>query len=210
LKQIDGQWYRRARDGHYAPEYIFDTVRAQEGLQAAESYTAWRLCRAYVSHRYFKSYLTLPAILALFILAMYFLGKMLSGRLLPLAWHGVEHLIRKVPLVRNVYSSAQQVTAFLLQRQALRDGEVVAVEYPREGMWTLGYVTGEGLQDVADAAGEPVVSVLVDTSPVPFNGFTCMVSRRQMVKLDLTIDQALQYVISCGVIRPHQGPPQRE
>ncbi len=107
--------------------------------------------------------------------------------------------------MRNVYSSAQQVTAFLLARRALGDGEVVAVEYPRPKMWTLGYVTSDGLKDVADAAGEPMISVLVDTSPVPFNGWTCMVPRRHVVELDLTIDEALQYVISCGVITPRAG-----
>jgi uncharacterized membrane protein len=106
-----------------------------------------------------------------------------------------------------VAPSAQQVTAFLLERQKLRDGEVVAVEYPRPKMWTLGYVTGDGLRDVTDAAGEPMISVLVDTSPIPFNGFTCIVPRREAVGLNLTMDQALQYVISCGVITPQRKPP---
>ncbi len=205
-KNIDGQRYQLASDGRYVPEHIYATVRSHEGLQTVGAYTAWQLCRQYVTHVYLRSYLVIPALLAFFILVMYFLGKLLSRRVVQFVWRSVEQLVRKVPLVRNVYSSAQQVTAFLIERRNLRNGEVVAVEYPRSRMWTLGYVTGDALREVAEAAGEPLISVLVDTSPVPFIGFTCMVSRREVVELKISIDQALQYVISCGVIVPGKGP----
>jgi uncharacterized membrane protein len=206
LKYKDGQFYKRASDGHYVPDYVFATVQQHE-TQDVESLTSWQLCQKYVEHVILRPHVVIPAIVALFILAMYFLGKLLSRRLVQFVWGRFERMIRKVPLIRNVYSSAQQVTTFLLARHNLRDGEVVAVEYPREQMWTLGYVTGEGLRDVSEASGEPVVSVLMDTSPVPFNGFTCMVPRSKLVKLNLTMDQALQYVISCGVITPGSKPP---
>ncbi len=78
-RKIEGKWYRRASDGRYVPERIFATVRNEEGLRTAESYTARRLCERYVDYIYLRGYLTMPALLAIFVLAMYFLGKLLSG-----------------------------------------------------------------------------------------------------------------------------------
>jgi uncharacterized membrane protein len=107
--------------------------------------------------------------------------------------------------VRNVYSSVKQVTEFFLSRRELEFTRVVAIEYPRKNCWAVAFVTGESPLDVIEAAGEPVISVLVPTSPMPVTGFTCIVLKREVVDLNITIDQALEYIISCGVVvPPHQ------
>jgi uncharacterized membrane protein len=80
----------------------------------------------------------------------------------------------------------------------------VAVEWPRKGVWSLGLVTGESMQDIEAAANEPVLSVLVCTSPMPMTGFTVTVRKCETVDLNISIDQAFQFIISCGVVVPAQ------
>ena len=79
---------------------------------------------------------------------------------------------------------------------------MVAVEYPRKGAWSVGFVTGESLLTIRGAAHEAVVSVLMPTSPVPGTGFTITVRKSETIDLDIPIDQALQFVVSCGVVVP--------
>jgi hypothetical protein len=79
---------------------------------------------------------------------------------------------------------------------------VVAVEYPRKGIWQLGLVTGVGIPDIEAMVGEECLSVLVCTSPMPMAGFTITVRRSECVDLNITLDQAIQFIVSCGVIVP--------
>jgi uncharacterized membrane protein len=82
---------------------------------------------------------------------------------------------------------------------------VVAVEYPARGIWSLAFVTGEGIPAIEGVVGEAVLSVLIPTSPMPVTGYTSLVPKREVIDLDLTVDQAVQYIVSCGVVVPeHQ------
>jgi uncharacterized membrane protein len=119
-------------------------------------------------------------------------------------WNVFEQGIRRLPLVRNVYSSVKQVSDFLLSEREIEYTRVVAVEYPRKGIWSLGFVTGDSMLDIAAAANEPVISVLMCTSPMPMTGFTITLPRSEVVDLNITIDQAFQYIVSCGVVVPPQ------
>src|SRR5690606_37273849 len=84
---------------------------------------------------------------------------------------------------------------------------VVVIEYPRKGLWSIGLVTGEGMLDVSSAANEPCVSIVLPTSPAIFTVKTVMVPKSKAYDVNMTIDQALQFVISCGVVvPPHQLP----
>src|SRR5438874_4932225 len=186
-----------------ADKYLL--VRQEEGFEKVKSYTGYGICYRFTELAYMKWYYVFPAFLALFTLFLYLLGKLLAGRLGQFVWGNTERLISRVPLVRNVYSSVKQVTEFFFNQRELEFTRVVAVEYPRKGCWSLGFVTGESLIDVTDAAGEPAISVLIPTSPMPVTGFTCIVLKREVVDLNITIDQALEYIISCGVVvPPHQ------
>jgi uncharacterized membrane protein len=148
-----------------------------------------------------------PLFLSLFILFLYLLGKLLGGGIGRVLWNLFEWGIHRVPLVRNVYDSVKQVTDFMIKEPEIQYTRVVAVEYPRKGCWSLGFVTGESLQDIRNAAGEPVLSVMIPSSPMSVTGYTITALKSLTVDLDLTIDQALQFVISCGVVLPpHQIP----
>ena len=117
-----------------------------------------------------------------------------------------KRVLVRVPLVRNVYSTVKQVTDFVLSDREVEFQRVVALEYPARRIVDAGFVTGEGMLDCAAEVREPMLTVLVPTSPVPAGGFTVMVTRKSsVIDLNLTIDQAVQFVVSCGVlIPPHQ------
>ena len=83
---------------------------------------------------------------------------------------------------------------------------MVVVEYPRKGIWSIGFVTGNGIAEIANIAGEPMLAVLMPTSPMPMTGFTIQVPRSQAVDLELTIDEAIQFIVSCGVVAPDANP----
>jgi uncharacterized membrane protein len=152
-----------------------------------------------------SSWLLSAASLSTAIIAMYFLGRFVTARIGKWFVRLIEGVLVRVPLVRNVYSTVKQVTDFVLSDREVEFQRVVALEYPRAGSWTLGFVTGEGMLDCAAEVREPMLTVLVPTSPVPAGGFTVMVTRSSVIDLDLTVDQAVQFIVSCGVlIPPHQ------
>lgn len=168
--------------------------------------TAIGLYMEIASERNFSSTWLLSAVsLSMAIVAMYFIGRFVTARIGKWFVRKLEGALVRVPLVRNVYSTVKQVTDFVLSEREVEFQRVVALEYPRAGSWTLGFVTGEGMLDCAAVVREPMITVLVPTSPVPAGGFTVMVSKSSVIDLNLTIDQAVQFVVSCGVlIPPHQ------
>lgn len=144
--------------------------------------------------------------LSITIIALYFLGRFVTARIGSWFVHKFEYILTQVPFVRNVYSTVKQVTDFVFSEREVEFRRVVAVEYPRAGAWTVGFATGEGILDVASEIGEPMVSVLVPTSPMPAGGFTIIVPKSSVIDLDMTVDQAVQFIVSCGVLTP---PTQR-
>lgn len=143
--------------------------------------------------------------LSVTIIGLYFLGRFVTARIGKWFVTKLEAMLVRLPLVRNVYPTVKQVTDFILSDREVEFQRVVALEYPRAGSWTLGFVTGEGMRDCATELGEAMLTILVPTSPVPAGGFTVMVTRSSVIDLNLTIDQAVQFVVSCGVlIPPHQ------
>src|SRR5262245_42266670 len=202
---VDGTTYYLTSDNTFVTADKFLFVRQSDGFAETKRYTGFGICHRYTQLAYMKWYLVIPAFLALFTLFLYLLGKLLAGRLGQLVWGHIERVINRVPLVRNIYSSVKQVTEFFFSQRELEFTRVVAVQYPRKGCWSVAFATGDSLMDVAEAAGEPAMSVLIPTSPMPVTGFTCIVLKREVVDLNITIDQALEYIISCGVVvPPHQ------
>ena len=121
-------------------------------------------------------------------------------------WHMVEKFIMNTPFLRQVYPYVKQVTDFLFtqQQQKRMFSSVVAVEYPRKGVWSMGLVTGRGLKKVADETKKEVLTILIPTSPTPFTGFVIMVPREQTIDLDITVEEAIRFAVSAGVITPQR------
>jgi uncharacterized membrane protein len=203
---VDGRAYTRLADDSYVPSDVYDFVRANRGRVVMPA-TAREVYRQYVDARFLQPHTVVPVFLCVFILLMYLVGKLLAVGIGRFVWSPLERFIQRLPLVRSVYSSVKQVTDFMISERQFRFTRIVAVEYPRKGAWAIGFVTGEGLSSIRDAMGEDMLSVLVPTSPMPMTGFTAIVPRSETIDLNITIDQALQYIVSCGVVCPAQLLP---
>lgn len=144
-------------------------------------------------------------VLVMVVLLLYFLGRIVTARVGAWVFNKVETtVLGRLPIISNVYSSVKQVTDFFFTERSVEYNRVVAVEYPRRGLWSIGFVTSNSFLEITAAAGEPLVSVLMPTSPMPMTGFTVSVPRSEVLDLNITIDQAFQYCLSCGVLVPPQ------
>jgi len=199
----DGRVYQRLPDGSFVPLEVYDLVRRNVGQDTLPQ-TAGGVYRRYVELRWLRPVVTVPFFLALLILALYLLGKSMAAGIGRLFWRSFEQIIHRLPLIRNVYSSVKQVSDFLFSEREVQYNRVVAVEYPRRGVWSLGFVTGESMRDIHGVAGEPVLSVLMPTSPMPMTGFTITVRQSEAIELDISVEQAFQFIVSCGVVVPPQ------
>jgi len=188
----------------YLPYDVYQSVRSNPGPGGIPR-SAIGVYRRWVEIRLLRPYVVIPVFLVLFLLALYLLGRFLAAGIGRVLWNFLEGGVNRLPLVRNVYSSVKQVTDFMFGENRIEFTRTVAVEYPRKGIWSLAFVTGEGLRGVRAVAGEPLLTVMVPTSPMPVTGYTIVVRKSETVELSLTIDQAVQYIISCGVlVAPHQ------
>jgi len=111
-------------------------------------------------------------------------------------------LLKKIPIVKSIYSSVKQVSDTLFSSSGNAFREAVLVQYPRAGSWTIAFVTGAPSGEVARHLGEPHVSVYVPTTPNPTSGFFLMMPRAEVVPLAMSVDEALKYIISMGVVAP--------
>ncbi len=109
-----------------------------------------------------------------------------------------------MPGVRAIYSAVKQVSDFIFSERELKFTRIVAVEFPRKGIWSIGFVTSESLTAIHEVAGEPVLAVLVPYSPLPVTGCAITVRKSECIDLNITFDQACQFIVSCGVVVPPQ------
>jgi uncharacterized membrane protein len=128
--------------------------------------------------------------------------NLIGARLVQL-WHAVLH---RIPVVRSIYSSVKQIsdTLFSSGGQAFR--KALLVQWPRAGMWTVAFLTGRpGGEVVRGLPAGDDVSVYVPTTPNPTGGYFVVVARKDVIELDMTVDEALKYIISMGVVPPGGG-----
>jgi len=139
------------------------------------------------------------------VVAVCVFGALLASYVGKRLWRMTENFIMNTPLLRNVYPYIKQVTDFLLTQEEDQKrlfSRVVAVEYPKKGIWSVGFVTGSGLKNVVNHVRGDFLTVIIPTSPTPFTGFVITVPKKQTIDLDMTIEEALRFIISGGVISP--------
>ena len=132
------------------------------------------------------------------LLAANFIGSKLVG-------YG-DAVMARIPLVRTVYMGVKQVTQTLFTPGGQSFRKVLLVEFPKEGVWSLAFQTGEVSQEIEGALNEKMISYFVPTTPNPTSGFLMMAPRSKVIPLDLSVDQALKMVISLGVVQPGTPP----
>lgn len=112
--------------------------------------------------------------------------------------------IGRIPLVRSVYMGVKQVSQTLFTPGGQSFRKVLLVEYPRVGMWSLAFQTGDSTPAVDHAlGGDAMVSLFIPTTPNPTSGFLMMVPRKNVIEMDMSVDQALKFIISLGVVQPN-------
>jgi uncharacterized membrane protein len=142
--------------------------------------------------------LTLLIIFVTGVIATNFFGKRMI-----LVW---EALLARVPVVKSIYASVKQVSDTLFSDSGNAFRQAVLVQFPRPGTWTIAFVTGKPGGDVANHLSGDYLSVYVPTTPNPTGGYFLMLPRADVVELDMSVDEALKYIISMGVVAPPTKP----
>jgi uncharacterized membrane protein len=121
------------------------------------------------------------------------------GRQVVALW---EAIVKRIPVVSSIYSSVKQVSDTLFSSSGNAFRKAVLVQYPREGSWTIAFVTGVPGGDVRNHLQGDYVSLYVPTTPNPTSGFFLMVPRADTIELNMNVDEALKYIVSMGVVAP--------
>ena len=147
----------------------------------------------------------LGALLA--ILLLIFTGMLVSniiGRNLVALW---EDLLNRIPFVRALYSGVKSFSTTILSNQGNSFKKVMLIEYPRQGIWSIGFQTAGDLPLISVHTGEPLVCVFIPTTPNPTSGFIVMVPRSQAIELQMTVDAAMKMIVTLGVVVPAPAAP---
>ncbi len=123
----------------------------------------------------------------------------LLGRRLVLIW---EKALGKIPLVRNIYNSVKQIATTLLASQSKSFRKVVLVEYPRKDSWCIGFLVNEQLDTDSAITGLQLQSIYLPTTPNPTSGFNLLLPQRDIIELDMSVEDGFKFIISMGVIVP--------
>lgn len=127
-----------------------------------------------------------------------FTANIIGQRLL-MFWEG---LLSRIPVVKSIYYSVKQVSDTLFSSSGEAFRKALLIEYPRKGSWTVAFMTGVPGGDVVNHLQGDYVSVYVPTTPNPTSGFFLMMPREDVIELDMSVDDALKYIISMGVVAP--------
>ena len=146
--------------------------------------------------------LALPALGVIFVFVVLLLtgllGTNLIGRRL-LVWG--EELLHHIPIVGSVYGGVKSFAESVFsQSNSFR--KVVMVEYPREGVWSLGFLTAENVPEISQKTGEPHACVYISAALNATGGYLAILPRRQIVELEMSVDAAMKMIITCGVVVP--------
>ena len=129
------------------------------------------------------------------------LGRMVVG-------YG-ERILSRMPIIRSVYSATKQIFETMLAQKSTAFREVVLVEFPRPGMWSIGFITGVTEGEVQELTDEEVLNVYIPTTPNPTSGYLCFVARSEVYPLSMSVEEGIKMVVSGGlVIPPDRRPPE--
>jgi uncharacterized membrane protein len=130
------------------------------------------------------------------------LAANLLGRSLVEFW---EAILSRIPIVRNIYNAVKQISTTVLASEGKSFRKVVMVEYPRKGVWSIGFLSNEDVETEGVLANVDITAVFVPTTPNPTSGFIVLFPKEEIMELNMTIEEGFKFVISMGVIVP-DGP----
>ncbi|MCK9380808.1 MAG: DUF502 domain-containing protein [Sulfuritalea sp.] len=150
----------------------------------------------------------IPGVGALLTLLVVFVTGLVTtnivGQKLVRFW---ERVLARIPVVKSIYYSVKQVSDTLFSGSGVAFRKVLLVRYPHPEAWSVAFQTGHPARDVADMLPEEHVGVFIPTTPSPVNGFFFFVRRKDVIELDMNVDEALKYIVSMGVAAPPMRNP---
>jgi uncharacterized membrane protein len=203
IATVDGIPYKERDGGRFVPLSVYERVQRNTESESIPS-TAKGIYQRYVEVTYLQPHYAIPCFLAVFILLVYILGKLMAAGIGGFVGDRVDMVIQRLPLIRSIYKAVKQVCDFFFSERQIQFKRVVAVEFPRPGMWSIAFVTSDGLSDIRAAANDAVLGVFIPSSPMPVSGYSLTVLKREAVDLNISIEEAIQYLVSCGLVMPQK------
>jgi uncharacterized membrane protein len=143
----------------------------------------------------------IPGLGVVLVLVIVLLTGMIVANILGRKLVGLwDAILSRIPLVRTIHSAVKQVMETILNSGSKSFRKVMLIEYPRKGVWTLAFQTGEVAGEIRDKAGVPVVTVFVPTTPNPTSGFVIIVPKEELIELDMPVEEGLKLIMSLGVV----------
>ena len=153
-----------------------------------------------------KSFRAIPGLGVVIVLAIIFVSGLLAANYAGQWWIKLwDRFINRIPIVKSIYSSVKQVSDTLFSSKGNAFRQAVLIPYPRNGSWTIAFVTGSPAQEVANKLKEEHLNVFVPTTPNPTSGFFMIVPKADMIELDMTVEEALKHIVSMGSVPPNQS-----
>jgi len=121
-----------------------------------------------------------------------------------------EHLLNRMPVIRGIYGAIKQILETVLAQQSNAFREAVMIEYPRRGIWAIGFITGRTKGEVQNLTEEECINIFLPTTPNPTSGFLLFVPKKELIPLTMSVEEALKMVISGGIVTPKDQRPKDE
>lgn len=136
------------------------------------------------------------------ILFIIFIGFLTTHFIDKRLYAGVERLLLRLPFFKQVYPAFKELAMFLFSREEMAFTKVVLVEYPRKGVYSIGFLTNDSLRKVNQTLNGEFYNVLIPTIPNPISGFVILVPKNEVVFMDISVEEAVKYIMSAGVVLP--------
>lgn len=148
--------------------------------------------------------------LLIVVVVLTVVGALTAGFLGRVWLRFTEAVMRRTPVLRGIYSTVKQIFETVLAQKSQAFREVVLIEYPRQGIWTIAFITGQTVDAVSRPVGADLVNVFVPTTPNPTSGFLLFLPRADIHLLDMSVEDGLKLVISGGIVAPRESRPVAE
>ena len=124
--------------------------------------------------------------------------------------HTSERMLARMPVIRSVYGAVKQIFETIMKQQSNAFRQVVLFEYPRRGSWALGFITGQTEGEVQSLTEDEVVNVFLPTTPNPTSGYLLFIPKKDLVMLDMTVEEGIKMVVSGGIVTPPDRRPEKQ
>lgn len=138
----------------------------------------------------------------LMIVILTLIGAIAAGYLGKMFLRLSDRLLNRTPVVRGIYGAAKQIVETVISKKSVAFREVVLIEYPRTGIWTIGFLTGPAIDQIGQIVGNGMVNVFVPTTPNPTSGFLLFLAETDVHRLAMSVEEGIKFVISAGIVVP--------